>query len=184
MAGAGVYWDGAEGVLEELAEAAGVPVLMNGLGRGTLRASHLLAFSRARSLALKKADLVVAAGVPLDVTIEVLTKIVRHTDAVARTFTQLFLDHVLRPFQERGAPPEEWPQVRESLERLRPVAGQAVTAAFAIQMTAAAEETYGRVLGGEGFESGRSARGRRDERPARSDRPRRPSGRRRRGAGA
>ena len=66
MAGAGVYWEGAEAALEELAEAAGVPVLMNGLGRGTLRASHLLAFSRARSTALKKADLVIAAGVPLD----------------------------------------------------------------------------------------------------------------------
>jgi acetolactate synthase I/II/III large subunit len=66
MAGAGVYWDGAEGALEELAEAAGAPVLMNGLGRGTLRASHLLAFSRARSTALRGADLVVAAGVPLD----------------------------------------------------------------------------------------------------------------------
>jgi thiamine pyrophosphate-dependent acetolactate synthase large subunit-like protein len=66
MAGAGVYWDGAEGALEELAEAAGAPVLMNGLGRGTLRASHLLAFSRARSTALRKADLVIAAGVPLD----------------------------------------------------------------------------------------------------------------------
>jgi acetolactate synthase I/II/III large subunit len=66
MAGAGVYWERAEGALEELAEAAGMPVLMNGLGRGTLRASHLLAFSRARSTALRKADLVVAAGVPLD----------------------------------------------------------------------------------------------------------------------
>jgi len=66
MAGAGVYWDGAEAALEELAEAAGAPVLMNGLGRGTLRASHLLAFSRARSVALRTADLVVAAGVPLD----------------------------------------------------------------------------------------------------------------------
>jgi acetolactate synthase-1/2/3 large subunit len=66
MAGAGVYWDGAEAALQELAEAAGVPVLMNGLGRGTLPMSHRLAFSRARSLALRKADLVVAAGVPLD----------------------------------------------------------------------------------------------------------------------
>jgi acetolactate synthase-1/2/3 large subunit len=66
MAGAGVYWEHAEAALEELAEAAGVPVLMNGLGRGTLRASHLLAFSRARSMALKQADLVIAAGVPLD----------------------------------------------------------------------------------------------------------------------
>ncbi|HVW33657.1 MAG TPA: acetolactate synthase [Acidimicrobiia bacterium] len=66
MAGAGVYWDRAEEALEELAEAANLPVLMNGLGRGTLRASHPLAFSRARSTALKQADLVVAAGVPLD----------------------------------------------------------------------------------------------------------------------
>ena len=121
---------------------------------------------------------VVGAGVPLDTTIDVLTKIVRHTDAVARTFTQLFLDHVLQPFQARGAPPEEWPQVRESLERLRPVASQAVSAVFAIQMTAAAEETYGRVLGGEGFEALRSPRGR-----SGSSRRRVQSGRRRRGAG-
>jgi acetolactate synthase-1/2/3 large subunit len=66
MAGAGVYWERAESGLRELAEAAAVPVLMNGLGRGTLPASHPLAFSRARSSALRDADLVVAAGVPLD----------------------------------------------------------------------------------------------------------------------
>lgn len=124
---------------------------------------------------------VVAAGVPLDTTIDVLTKIVRHTEAVARSFTQLFLDHVLRPFQARGAPPEEWPQVRESIERLRPVARQAVAATFAIQMTVAAEETYGRVLGGEGFEAGRGARAGASE--SRSSRRRVHSGRRRRGAG-
>ena len=128
---------------------------------------------------------VVAAGVPLDTTMDVLARIMQHTDAVARTFTRLFLDHVLRPFQERGAPPEEWPQVRESLERLRPVAGQAVSAAFALQMTAAAEETYGRVLGGEDFVSGRGPGGPRDGGSGRSSRSRRHhSGRRRRGAGA
>jgi acetolactate synthase-1/2/3 large subunit len=66
VAGAGVYWEGAEGALRQLAEALRVPVLMNGLGRGTLPASHPLAFSRARSLALKEADLVVVAGAPLD----------------------------------------------------------------------------------------------------------------------
>ncbi|MDQ1507438.1 MAG: hypothetical protein QOD57_5165 [Actinomycetota bacterium] len=66
MAGAGVYWERAESGLRELAEAAAVPVLMNGLGRGTLPALHPLAFSRARSTALRDADLVVAAGVPLD----------------------------------------------------------------------------------------------------------------------
>ncbi|MGH8999748.1 MAG: acetolactate synthase [Acidimicrobiia bacterium] len=66
MAGAGVYWSGAEAALARLAEAASVPVLMNGLGRGTVPASHPLAFSRARSAALKGADLVLTVGVPLD----------------------------------------------------------------------------------------------------------------------
>ena len=125
---------------------------------------------------------VVAAGVPLSVMIDVLAKIVRHTDAVARTFTNLFLDNVLRPFQARGAPPEEWPTVRESLERLRPVAGRAVSATFAIQMTAAAEETYGRVLGGEGFEAGRPSAGRGSSRSSSRRRAGSSGGRRRRGA--
>jgi acetolactate synthase-1/2/3 large subunit len=66
MAGAGVYWSGAEEALRQLAEAGSVPVLMNGLGRGTLPASHHLAFSRARGVALKGADLVLTVGVPLD----------------------------------------------------------------------------------------------------------------------
>ncbi|HLF40494.1 MAG TPA: thiamine pyrophosphate-dependent enzyme, partial [Acidimicrobiia bacterium] len=66
MAGAGVYWDGAEAALVGAAEALGLPVLMNGLGRGAVPASHPLAFSRARSAALREADLVVVVGSPLD----------------------------------------------------------------------------------------------------------------------
>jgi DNA-binding transcriptional MerR regulator len=134
---------------------------------------------------IRAGEEVVAAGVPLPAVIDVLAKIMRHADAVAHAFTRLFLDNVLRPFQERGAPAEEWPQVRESLERLRPVAGQAVSAAFALQMTAAAEETYGRVLGGEGFEPGRAVRERqgKDRQSGSSPRRSRHDGRRRRGAG-
>src|SRR5262249_16921624 len=47
-------------------EAARVPAFVNGMGRGTLPADHELAFSRARSVALKDADLVIVAGTPLD----------------------------------------------------------------------------------------------------------------------
>ena len=66
VAGSGVYLDGAEGALRELAEAGAIPVFMNGQGRGCLPADHPLAFSRARSKALKEADLVIVAGTPLD----------------------------------------------------------------------------------------------------------------------
>lgn len=66
IAGSGVYLDGAWTALQRLAEKAGLPVFMNGQGRGCVPADHPLAFSRARSKALKEADLVVVAGTPLD----------------------------------------------------------------------------------------------------------------------
>src|SRR4029079_11605038 len=65
-AGGDVYWGHAEEPMRAFAEAARVPVFVNGMGRGTLPADHELAFSRARSLALKAADLVIVAGTPLD----------------------------------------------------------------------------------------------------------------------
>ena len=135
---------------------------------------------------IRAGEEVVAAGVPLEAAIDTIAKVMQHSDAVARTFARLFLDHVLRPFQQRGAPAEEWPRVRESLERLRPVAGQAVSAAFAIQMAAAAEEVYGRLLGGEGFDPGRAEPppSVRDARRSPGSRRRGHSSPRRRGAGA
>ena len=48
MAGTGLYWGHGEGELRALAEALGIPVFLNGLGRGCLPADHELAFSRAR----------------------------------------------------------------------------------------------------------------------------------------
>ena len=66
IAGSNVWMDGAEDQLVELAEAAGVPVFMNGQGRGCLPADHRLAFARSRSKAMKEADLIVVIGTPMD----------------------------------------------------------------------------------------------------------------------
>ncbi|HEY2438686.1 MAG TPA: thiamine pyrophosphate-binding protein, partial [Solirubrobacteraceae bacterium] len=66
MAGTGLYWGRGEQELWALAEELGVPVFLNGLGRGCLPADHALAFSRARGAALRKADAALVIGVPLD----------------------------------------------------------------------------------------------------------------------
>jgi acetolactate synthase-1/2/3 large subunit len=66
VAGGDVYWAHGEGPMRAFVEAARVPTFANGMGRGLLPADHELAFSRARSLALKEADLVLVAGTPLD----------------------------------------------------------------------------------------------------------------------
>lgn len=66
MAGTGLYWGHGERQMQQLAEALGIPVYLNGMGRGCLPADHELAFSRTRGSALKGADVVVVIGVPLD----------------------------------------------------------------------------------------------------------------------
>src|SRR2546427_650484 len=66
IAGSGVYWDGASASLTALAERAGIPILMNGAGRGTLPSDHRCAVASARGFALGQADVVLVLGAPLD----------------------------------------------------------------------------------------------------------------------
>jgi acetolactate synthase I/II/III large subunit len=66
MAGTGLYWGRGEEELRALAEALGIPVFLNGLGRGCLPADHELCFSRARGAGLGGADVALVIGVPLD----------------------------------------------------------------------------------------------------------------------
>src|SRR5437588_6613751 len=66
IAGTGVYWAHAEEQLRAFAERTGVPVYLNGLGRGCLPPDHPSFRSRSRSVGLGEADLVVVVGVPLD----------------------------------------------------------------------------------------------------------------------
>lgn len=69
-------------------------------------------------------------GIPLDAALNVVELLREHTGAVARAFVKLFVTHVWAPFESRGRPAEEWETVRQALERLRPVATQALLAIF------------------------------------------------------
>jgi acetolactate synthase I/II/III large subunit len=66
MAGTDLYWGHGEQELQRLAETLRIPVFLNGLARGCLAADHELFFSRARSQALKGADVAIVIGVPMD----------------------------------------------------------------------------------------------------------------------
>jgi acetolactate synthase-1/2/3 large subunit len=64
--GTDVWADGAELAALDLVEAAGLPTITNGMGRGVVPGGHPLLVTKARSQALGGADLVVVAGTPLD----------------------------------------------------------------------------------------------------------------------
>jgi acetolactate synthase-1/2/3 large subunit len=66
FAGSQVYWDGAHGALERLCKETHLPVVMNGMGRGTLPADHPQALNHARKKALRGTDLVILIGTQLD----------------------------------------------------------------------------------------------------------------------
>jgi acetolactate synthase-1/2/3 large subunit len=64
--GSDVWLDRAEDAARAAAEQLRLPVIANGQGRGILPAGHSLLVTRARSVALGEADLVIVAGTPLD----------------------------------------------------------------------------------------------------------------------
>jgi DNA-binding transcriptional MerR regulator len=78
-------------------------------------------------------------GVPVEQAIEVAADVRRHTDAIATTFLQLFLDNVWPPVEEAGQLEESLEQVRETLQRLRPLTSAAVLSLFQMSMGEAAE---------------------------------------------
>jgi DNA-binding transcriptional MerR regulator len=116
------------------------------------------------------AELGVSPEVALDVAAQVRTSARR----VARVFVDLFMQSVWKPFNEAGRPEEEWPKVREALERLRPLASDALLAIFQQVMSETVEEVTGREIqrglaatDGEGGHSGRRGRRRRSSRARR-----------------
>src|SRR5689334_21397170 len=64
--GSDVWLGRAEDAARAAAEALRLPVIANGQARGVLPRGHELLVTRARSAALRQADLVIVAGTPLD----------------------------------------------------------------------------------------------------------------------
>jgi len=85
-------------------------------------------------------------GIGHDTALGILEKLDRHAQSIAKLFVELFLEEIWKPFQRAGMPPEDWPRVRESLERLRPLAGEALLGMFEPAMTEAVEKAAGRIV--------------------------------------
>lgn len=95
---------------------------------------------------LRAAEEVLAQGVPLSSALAVIEKVKRNAESSSKAFVRLFLDEVWKPFNEAGQPPDRWPEVTETIERLRPLASEAVLATFKQTMEAEVEKAFGKVL--------------------------------------
>lgn len=79
---------------------------------------------------LRLAEEVTGHGVSLPSTLDALEEIVRHCDSVSRSLVDVFLSEVWKPFQQADMPPDRWPEIEGAVERLRPIASEALMAIF------------------------------------------------------
>lgn len=95
---------------------------------------------------LDAAEGVVATGVPLDHALSVIDKVRKSCKSVSHEFVKLFLEDVWKPFEAEGFPEERWPEVRDALDRLRPLSLQALSAVYRMTMSDEVEKALGRQL--------------------------------------
>ena len=69
-------------------------------------------------------------GIPLSHALAVAEQIERHTRAIADAYVRLFLSDVVGGDVAGERPPEDWKRLSDALERLRPMAIEAVRAGF------------------------------------------------------
>jgi DNA-binding transcriptional MerR regulator len=72
---------------------------------------------------------------------------VRHeADLIAHAFIELFSKEVWQPFEKAGRPAKDWPKVLEAMDRLQPLALEALLGVFQIAMAEAIEKASEQTL--------------------------------------
>ncbi|HEX2265069.1 MAG TPA: MerR family transcriptional regulator [Solirubrobacterales bacterium] len=88
----------------------------------------------------------VELGVSPQAAVETAAELRRGSERVARTFVELFVREIWEPFDKAGRPEEDWPKVREALDKMRPLASDALLAMFQMTMGDATEKAGERTL--------------------------------------
>lgn len=95
---------------------------------------------------VRAAEEVLAMGIELPAALAVIEKLNRNAQSSARTFVNLFVDELWKPFDEDGRPEEGWEEIIGAVGRLRPLAVEALNATFRLILTAEIEKAFGEVL--------------------------------------
>ncbi|MDQ3725156.1 MAG: MerR family transcriptional regulator [Actinomycetota bacterium] len=95
---------------------------------------------------VRAAEEVLAMGIELPDALAVIEKLTRNAHSSARTFVDLFVEKVWKPFDDAGRPEEGWEEIIAAIGRLRPLAFDALNATFRLSLTTEIETAFGEVL--------------------------------------
>jgi DNA-binding transcriptional MerR regulator len=85
-------------------------------------------------------------GVPIGRALDVVEQLRKHADGIAKTYVELFLAEVWRPFDDSGRPAERWPAVYQTIEQLRTVHGEAMLAVLELAVAERLDVTFGKDI--------------------------------------
>src|SRR5689334_21343153 len=123
----------------------GPDVLARALKLGVLAPAGHGRYEASTPPLLELGDEVVGHGISLDSALSVLEDIERHSDSVSRSFVKLFLAEVWKPFAQADMPPERWPEIEAAVQRLRPIAAEAVMAIFQSRLSNQIEGAFSEI---------------------------------------
>ncbi len=95
---------------------------------------------------IRAAEEVTGMGIDLPAALAVIEKLERNAQSSARTFVNLFVDELWKPFDDAGRPEEGWEELIAAIGRLRPLAFDALNATFRLTLTTEIEKAFGEVL--------------------------------------
>ena len=95
---------------------------------------------------IRAAEEVLGMGIELPAALAVIEKLERNAQSSARTFVNLFVDELWKPFDDAGRPEEGWEELIAAIGRLRPLAFDALNATFRLTLTTEIEKAFGEVL--------------------------------------
>ena len=93
------------------------------------------------------AEEVVARGISLPHALDLLADLQRYSRIVSEKLVRLFVDDVWKPFSEAGRPNEQWEDIADAMDRLRPIAAEAMLAVFRRTLSDEVEATFSDIAG-------------------------------------
>jgi len=131
---------------KEVEEGRGFEMLERGEKLGTIRSLPDGKVEVISPRMMAAAAALAEVGMSPDAVLATAEKLRRKVNDIAQMFTDLFLEQVWKPFDEAGRPESEWPRVRETLDRTRPLGADVLMGVFQIAMAEATDKAMSRTI--------------------------------------
>jgi len=95
---------------------------------------------------LAAAEQVMALGISLHAALTVVERVNRDCESISRAFAKVYLRELWQPFERAGQPDDQWQELTDAVNSLRPLAFEVLLALFKQNMTAELEDTFGKMI--------------------------------------